>query len=57
MVIDFTEAVSATKYLSDNSDNANKVSIWSLKAADTEQRKPQFKGLHARLCVEAGWQK
>lgn len=31
MVIDFSEAVSATKYLSVNSDNANKLFILSLK--------------------------
>ena len=41
MAIDFAEAVSATKYLSVNSDNANKVFISSSKLLTREKSSVQ----------------
>ncbi len=56
MVIDFTEAVSATKYLSVNSDNADKVFILSSKLLIWKNLSLK---VYMLICMlsKAGWQK
>lgn len=50
MVIDFSEAVSATKYLSVNSDNADKVYIFVFEEAGTEKN-PKNLGSKAYMFI------